>query len=235
MVELLLSRSGFANSRTSKDLSVFEPDVLAGFDAVVLNNTCPRRDYRDLFYDVFRDDADMPEDQRKSEAARLEKNLIEYVANGGGLVLLHGGTTLQNNSMAFSRMTGGSFDFHPPQQPVSIGLVEPDHPLLQGFNGQGFTITDEPYFFKNAYPEKDFRPLLYMDARELYGLDPAYLEDPIRYISWIKTHGQGRIFVCAPTHNAQNFEHAEFLEFLLSGIRYAAGSLEVPDSPAKKP
>lgn len=235
VVKLLLSQSGFASSRASKDIAVFEPEVLAGFDAVVLNNTCPERDYRDLFYDVFRKNGDMPESLRKSEAARLEKNLMDYVANGGGLVLLHGGTTIQNNSMAFSRMTGGSFDFHPPQQPVSIELAEPDHPLLRPFNGEGFTITDEPYFFKNAYSDKNFRPLLYMDARELYGLEPEYLEDPIRYISWIRAHGRGQIFVCAPTHNAQNFENAEFLEFLLSGIRYAAGSLDVPDAPVKKP
>ncbi len=233
VVKILLSQSGFAESRASTDISVFEPDVLAGYDAVVLNNTCPERDHRDLFYDVFRKNPDMPESRRKSEAARLEKNLMDYVANGGGLVLLHGGTTIQNNSLVFSRMTGGSFDFHPPQQPVSVKLAEPDHPLLGHFNGEGFTITDEPYFFKNAYPEKNFRPLLYMDARELYGLDPGYLEDPIRYISWVKTHGKGRIFVCAPTHNAQNFENAEFLEFLFLGIRYAAGSLDVPDTPVK--
>lgn len=234
VVRILAEKSGIARVVTSYDISVFERNILEQYDAVVLNNTCPKRDYRDLFYDVFREQEGMPEVSRKAEASRLEKNLIQYVADGGGLVLLHGGTTMQNNSMAFSRMTGGSFDFHPPQQPVSVRLAEPEHPLLRVFEGKTMTITDEPYFFKNAYSDKAFRPLLYMETSDLVGLDRGF-EEPVRYISWIKPHGKGRVFVCAPTHNAQNFENTVFLKFLLDGIRYAAGQLKVPDTPVNKP
>ncbi|MBC2840805.1 ThuA domain-containing protein [Robiginitalea sp. SC105] len=234
VVKLLADKSGLAQAEASRDISVFEPEKLQEYVAVVLNNTCPERDHRDIFYDVFRKDPEMPEAQRKSEAARLEKNLIDYVLGGGGLVLLHGGTTMQNNSMAFSRMTGGSFDFHPPQQPVQIHLAEPGHPLLKGFAGTGITFTDEPYFFKNAYAEKNFRPLLYMEVSELTGLDREFKES-VRYISWIKRYGKGRIFVCAPTHNAQNFENPQFLQFLVDGMRYATGQLQVPDAPLKSP
>lgn len=232
VVKILAEKSGVARSHASRDISVFEKVNLQEFDAVVLNNTCPERDHRDIFYDVYRKDPDLSESERWERAARLEKNLIEYVAGGGGLVLLHGGTTMQINSMAFSEMTGGSFDFHPPQQPVHMQLAEPDHILLRGFNAEGLTITDEPYFFKNAYDKKDFRPLLYMDARELTGLE-GEPEDPIRYIAWIKPHGKGRVFVSAPTHNAQNFENPQLLQFLSDGLRYAIGELDAPDSPVK--
>ena len=230
VVRILSAKAGIAGCLATKDIADFEADRLREFDAVVLNNTCPERDHRDIFYDVFRQDSSMSEADRRAKAAVLESNLIDFVRNGGGLVLLHGGTTMQNNSMAFSEMTGGSFDFHPPQQPVSIRPADPDHPITRPFGKEGFTITDEPYFFKNAYSEKNFHPLLYMDATTLSGLDQP-VSEAIRYISWIKPFGRGRVFVSAPSHNAQSFENGAFLQFLLNGIQYALGDLEADDAP----
>ena len=230
VVRILSAKTGIAGCTATKDIAVFEAGRLSEFDAVVLNNTCPERDHRDIFYDVFRQDTAMSEADRRAKAAELESNLIEFVRNGGGLVLLHGGTTMQINSMAFSEMTGGSFDFHPPQQPVAIGLADPDHPITRAFGREGFTITDEPYFFKNAYADKNFHPLLYMDAGKLSGLEQP-VSDPIRYISWIKPFGRGRVFVSAPSHNAQSFENGAFLQFLMNGIQYALGDLEADDTP----
>ena len=43
----------------------------------------------------------------------MENNLIQFVKKGKGLVLLHGAIVMQNNSIDFSDMVGGSFDFHP--------------------------------------------------------------------------------------------------------------------------
>ena len=228
MLKALLETSGAARCTLSKDISDLQPEKLGQFDAVILNNTCPERDYRDMYYDVYRNDPAMTEAQRRERAAAMEAGFLDYVKAGGGLVLIHGGTTFQNNSMAFSEMSGGSFDFHPPQQPVNVQLAEPGHVLLQAFEGAGFTHTDEPYFFKNAYAGKNFRPLLFMDARELTGLETP-VEDPIRYISWIKKYGAGRIFVSAPAHNAQSYENAQLLQFLLDGIQYAIGDLKADD------
>jgi type 1 glutamine amidotransferase len=230
VVRILSAKSGIAECLATKDIEAFEAGRLAEFDAVVLNNTCPERDERDIFYDVFREDAAMSEAEKRERAALLESNLLDFVRNGGGLVLLHGGTTMQNNSQAFSEMTEGSFDFHPPQQPVSVRLANPEHIITKAFAKPGFTHTDEPYFFKNAYSDKNFHPLLYMDASELTGLDGP-VSDPIRYISWIKPYGKGRVFVCAPSHNAQSFENPEFLQFLLNGMQYALGDLQADDTP----
>ena len=230
VVRILSAKAGIAECTATKDIAFFEAGRLGEFDAVVLNNTCPERDHRDIFYDIFRKDSSLSEADRRAKAALLESNLLDFVRNGGGLVLLHVGTTMQNNSLEFSKMTGGSFDFHPPQQPVPIRLAEPDHPITRAFGKAGFTITDEPYFFKNAYADKNFHPLLYMDAATLSGLEQP-VSDPIRYISWIKPYGRGRVFVSAPSHNAQSFENGAFLQFLLSGIQYALGDLAADDTP----
>ena len=230
VVNIISEKSGIATCYNTKSILDFDPDKLREFDAVVLNNTCPERDERDIFYDIFRQDSTLTEAQRREKAAYLESSLINYVREGGGLILIHGGTTMQNNSMAFSEMTGGSFDFHPPQQPLHVELADVNHPITNPLSQSGFTHTDELYFFKNAYRTKNFHPLLYVDASKVRGIDQP-IKDTIRYISWVKSFGKGRVFVCTPSHNAQTFENAAFLEFLMNGIQYALGDLNVNDTP----
>jgi len=229
---VLLAKSGAAVSTSAMDIGVFETGTLENYDAIILNNTCPERDKRDIFYDVLRKNKDLTEEQRLEKAAELEANLLRFVKQGGGLVIVHGGATMQNNSATFSEMSGGSFDFHPKQQPIKMILAEPGHPLLKAFKGEGFIHTDEPYFYKNTYADKNFRPLLYMQASELEGLDREFEED-IRYVAWIKKYGEGRVFLTSTSHNAQSFENPQLLHFLLDGVQYALGDLECDDSPVE--
>ena len=133
-------------------------------------------------------------------------------------------------------MVGGSFDFHPRNQVVTLDLVDPSHPLLAGFDGKGFIHNDEPYLFKNAYSKKNFRPLLQMDTAKL---DEATLKDKrvtsdVRYVAWIKKYGKGRVFYCGPSHQPESYESAEMLRFMLNGIQYALGDLPCDDSPIKE-
>jgi type 1 glutamine amidotransferase len=231
--QLLLAKSGAAVCTSSKDIGVFETGTIENYDAIVLNNTCSERDKRDIFYDVLRKNDALTEEQRLEKAAELEANLLRFVKQGGGLVLVHGGATIQNNSEAFSEMSGGSFDFHPKQQPIKMKLAEPDHPLLRAFKGKGFIHTDEPYFYKNSYADKNFRPLLYMQASELQGVDKTFEENK-RYVAWIKKYGDGRVFLTSTSHNAQSFENPQLLQFLLDGMQYALGDLECDDTPIGK-
>jgi type 1 glutamine amidotransferase len=127
-------------------------------------------------------------------------------------------------------MVGGSFDYHPPQQKVTLELAEANHPLLKAFNGEAFVHIDEPYLFNKAYEKKNFRPLLYMDTDKLEK-KPKPIEGNIRYVSWIKPHGKGRVFYVSPSHNAQSFENPRLLKFFLDGIQYATGDLKCNDQP----
>jgi type 1 glutamine amidotransferase len=58
--------------------------------------------------------------------------------------------------------------------------------------------------------------------------------DKIKYISWIKRHGRGRVFYSSPSHNAQSYENPELLQFLYNGLLYAAGFVDCDDSAIKK-
>ena len=98
---------------------------------------------------------------------------------------VRGAILMQNNSMPFSELVGGSFDYHSVQQEVTLELAEPNHPLLKAFEGKPFVHIDEPYLFNKAYEKKNFRPLLYMDTSKLTKKKKP-IDEKIKYFSWIK-------------------------------------------------
>ncbi len=234
LMEVLSEKTGAFLMDQSTDIKVFED--LKGYDAVLLNNNCSAGERRDLFWDELGKIEGLTDKEREKMAARLEKNLIGFVKRGGGLMVMHGAIVMQNNSQEFSNMVGGSFDYHPVQQEVRAELVEPGHPLLAGFNGQPFVHMDEPYIFKNAYFDYNFRPLLSMDASALHSLKEE-IKDPLIYISWIKRYGKGRVFYVSPSHNAQSFEDPRLLKYYLDGLQYVTGDLKCDekcdDAPVK--
>jgi type 1 glutamine amidotransferase len=232
VMKVLGEKTGAFEVEVSTDIFKFEKKNLAEYDAVVLNNNCSVGPRRDLFLDVLDKDESLTGEQRKMKAAELEVNLIQYVKKGGGLMVVHGGIVMQNNSMPFSEMVGGSFDYHPVQQEITLELAEPNHPLLKAFNGEAFVHIDEPYLFNKAYAKKDFRPLLYMDTSKLTQKKKA-IDEQIKYVSWIKKHGKGRVFYVSPSHNAQSYEDSRLLKFYLDGAQYVLGDLKCDDSPAK--
>lgn len=232
VMKVLGEKTGAFEVEVSTDILMFEKKNLKKYDAVVLNNNCSVGPRRDLLMDVLDKDQSLTAEQKKKKAAELESNLIEYVNKGGGLMVLHGAIVMQNNSMAFSEMVGGSFDYHPVLQEVTLELCEPSHPLVKAFGGQSFVHVDEPYLFNKAYTMKNFRPLLYMDTSKLTQKTKE-IDEKIKYVSWIKKFGKGRVFYISPSHNAQSFENVRLLKFYLDGAQYVLGDLKCDDSPIK--
>ena len=230
MLKIMAEKTGAFEIRNGYDIENFEKGNLDGYDAVILNNSNPSGPDRDLFADLLRQNTTLGEDEIAERAAEYEKNLMDYVAGGGGLMIMHGAITVQNNSEAFSAMTGGSFDYHPKQQEMHVKEVDPKHPLVQAFKGDGFTHVDEPYFFKNAYFDYNFRPLLYIEIDKLEGMKNP-VDEKVNYVAWIKKYGKGRVFYSSPSHNAQSMYNPELLQFFLDGMQYVVGDLKVDDSP----
>jgi len=233
MLKILAKKTNAFEIHIKFDIEHFEKKKLKQYDAVIFNNCNPSGPDRDLFADLLRQNTSLSDQEIKKRAPEYETNMMNYVKKGGGLMILHGAITVQNNSMEFSKMTGGSFDYHPKQQEMHVKEVDVNHPLVKAFNGDGFTHIDEPYFFKNAYFDYNFRPLLYIDIDKLEGMKKE-VEEKVTYVAWIKRFGKGRVFYSGPSHNAQSFENPELLQFFLDGMQYVVGDLKCDDSPLGK-
>ena len=235
MFEILGEKSGAFEVTGSTDIAMMEKDQLSKYDLVVFNNTNSKPTYRNLFVDKLSEDGSMDSVAVWKKAAQLENNILNFVKKGGGLFVIHGGNTTLNNSMAFSKLIGGSFDYHPKQQPIHVLLVDPKHPLVQAFPADGFVHTDEPYFYKNAYAELDFKPLLYFNNAEIEAQKKGQeLTEGVTYVAWIRKDGKGRVLYSSPSHNAQSFENPDLLQFFLDGMQYLAGDVKVDETPIGK-
>jgi type 1 glutamine amidotransferase len=233
--KILGSKSkGFAMT-ASKDIHQFEKASLANYDAIVLNNTCSKPDHRHLFWDQLRAESSADSAAVMAKAQELESNLIEFVSQGGGLLLLHGAVTTLNNSSKFSDLVGASFDYHPPQQQVQVKLENPSHPLVAAFPKEGFSHVDEPYFYKNAYSKLNFTPLLYFDNAQIQNQRANQeLKSGKTYVAWIRPEGKGKVMYISPSHNAQSFENPALLQFYLDGLQYVVGDVNCDETPIKK-
>ena len=133
--------------------------------------------------------------------------LLSYVANGGGLLVIHNGISLQR-SPELSAMIGARFTGHPAFGALPIQISEPNHPIMEGI--EPFIIEDEPYRF-------DMNPLLSMTILAEYEHEgkkwPA---------AWAHEYGLGRIVYLMPGHQLSAFEVQPYRELILRGGLWAA-------------
>ncbi len=235
MIEILGEKSGAFDVTTSTDIAMMQKDKLNEFDAVVFNNTNSKPQYRNLFVDKISEDTSLDSLTVWTEANKLEDNIIEYVKKGGGILIVHGGNTMLNNSMAFSKLTGGSFDYHTKQQAFQVRIEDPSHPLTKSLPVEGYNHVDEPYFYKNAYEESDFHPLTYFNNAEIEGQKKGQEKTSGKtYVSWIRKDGKGRAMYISTSHNAQSFENASILAYFLDALQYVVGDVKVDETPIGK-
>jgi len=235
--EILGKKTGAFDVDVTYDIEHLSSANLARYDVLVLNNNCSKGPRRNLLLDVLEADpkyAELTEQERRRRAEVLEQSMLDFVAGGKGLVVVHGAPVLLNNSEKFTGMVGAAFHYHPPNQEVTVRVVEEEHPLVAAFRGKGPLIhRDEPYCFNGPYEHFNFRPLLSMDVEQLKDRR-GEVDKLARYVAWIKPHGKGRVFYCSPSHFPESYESATLLRFILDGVQYAAGDLACDDTPIKK-
>lgn len=238
VIRVLGEKSGAFETTVTADIEMLAREKLASYDVLILNNNCSIGPRRNLLLDVLESDPKykgMAGEERQAKSDSLEQSLLDFVHGGKGLVVIHGAPTMMNNSAKFTEMVGAAFDYHPPNQQVTIRTVDENHPLVAAFRGKGpFIHRDEPYCFNGPYDKGDFRPLLSMDTREIKDAK-GHIGDCVRYVAWIKPYGKGRVFYCSPSHFPESYESATLLQFLLDGIQYAAGDLRCDDKPVRSP
>ncbi len=228
-IEAMGQKTGAFESVISDDISMFEPDKLKQFDAVVMDNTTG-----ELFTPKDFDKL-TPEQQKAAQdrEAALKASFLDFVKSGKGLVGIHAATDCFYKWAEYGEMMGGYFSGHPWHEPVGIKIDDPAHPVNAAFMGLPFTITDEIYQFREPYSRDKLRILLSLDVNKIdMTKDSINRADKDFAVSWVNTYGKGRIFYCSLGHREEIFWNAMILQHYLDGIQYALGDLPGDATPS---
>ncbi len=95
-----------------------------------------------------------------------ETALLDFVANGKGLVTLHAGVAMFANSDAYTNLVGGTFKSHGVGT-FTVKHILPDHPAIQGV--APFTSWDESYIHMRHNPDKTILAVHEEDGRHDHG------------------------------------------------------------------
>jgi type 1 glutamine amidotransferase len=222
-------KTGAFETVVSNDLDNFEEEALKAFDAVCFLNTT---------LEVF-----MPSEAEKKKldeaglakaterAARLEKNLLEFIKSGKGYIGIHAATDTCYNSAAYGEMVGGFFDGHPwlagTQVSIKVDPGHAKHPLVSMFT-ENLNIKEEIYQFKAPYDSKNVDMLLRLDTEKSpMNLPGIKRKDGDFGVSWVKEYGKGRVFYCSLGHNHDIYWNPTILQHYLAGIQWALGDFKV--------
>ena len=144
------------------------------------------------------------EDTRPWADEAAAARLSDFVRKGGGLLVVHAGTSGYRDLPEMIALAGGSFLSHPPTCPVTV-VPEAGHFLGAGV--EVFTEPDEHYFM-------DFDPTgweVFLTSRSDHGVQPA---------GWCRPHGQGRVVVLTPGHERAVWDNPGFQRLLGNCLRW---------------
>jgi uncharacterized protein len=129
----------------------------------------------------------------------------DFVLGGGGLLLLHAGTSYEDLPV-MRGVAGGALLRHPDQCPV---VVEPvaGHPVSSGVTV--FVEEDEHY----QMAQDDVHAKVFLVTRSAHGIQPA---------GWTRNEGSGQVCVLTPGHNPRVWANVEFQKLLGRALLWTA-------------
>lgn len=217
-VEVLGKKTGAFETVASGDPNVFLPENLAQFDAVLMNNTHESHPMLPIDFDRL---GEAEKSAAREKEAILQKSLLEFVGGGKGIVGIH--AAVATGWKEYLAMMGGPFGSHITTN-VWIKANEPAHPLCTPLSGQGLEIFDEVYVSDARDFSKGLRVLLSLDLEKMP--DPGKRDDGNYSVSWIRSHGKGRVFYCSLGHEPSTYTNPTVLRHYLAGIQFALGDLK---------
>lgn len=184
--------------------------------------------------------------------AEAQKNLEQYMANGGGLVIFHAANNAFSKWVEWNKMIGlnwmpntfgdgikivdgkmvripkgeGNGAGHGPQHPYTCELVIKDHPITAGMPAKWTHVSDELYHGQRG-------PALNMTVLVSAFDDPAATQgkgtgnnEPMVYTV---SYGKGRVFVDLLGHDVPQTQAPDNQALLARGTEWAAtGKVTLP-------
>ena len=132
-------------------------------------------------------------------------SFLEYVHEGGGLLVVHAGLAGHAQVPAMRAVTGGAFVHHPPPCEVAVE-PQPGHAITAGVDA-AFPIFDEHYFAEVDVPATD----VFMTTRSVHGEQPA---------GWTRLEGAGRVCALSPGHFKEVWLHPAYQRLLRNALQW---------------
>lgn len=144
---------------------------------------------------------------------KAQENLKKFVADGGGLALLHFACGAFSNWTEFPNLAGKVWDrknYHDPRGPFRVEVVNHEHPVTKDI--ESFDTDDELYI---CLTEDRPVELLAQARSKKTGRDHP--------MAFTLAYGKGRVFHTSLGHDARAIHAAGTAELIRRGVAWAAG------------
>jgi type 1 glutamine amidotransferase len=195
-------KSGAWDTTTSQDVSVFTPENLKHYDAI-------------MFYTT----GELPMSDAEKTA------FIHFVRSGHGFVGVHSATDTFYMWPDYLELIGGYFNDHPWHQKVTVDVMDQNSPIV-GFLGKSFQVYDEIYQISD-FQYKTSHVLLKLDPSSVNIHNPRVRRRFYSWpLAWTRHDGKGRVFYCALGHEDSTWHSEWFQKMMLNGIEWSMGTLK---------
>ena len=191
-----------------KDAGDFKIEMLADYPVVIMCKC----------------DQISPEDKTSWKTDSVQQAFVEYVENGGGLIVIHTGLVPGKNTEVLDRLTGSYFTFHPADCPVTVQPVKP-HPVTEGV--EMFCEVDEHYRLDIIADDVDIIMASYSPPQ---GDESKISEEPyhntrawIGAAAYVRSQGKGRVCVLTPGHLLPVWLNPQYQRVLENALKWCAG------------
>jgi hypothetical protein len=140
--------------------------------------------------------------------------LVEYMANGGAWLGVHGASTTEYGWPYFGALAGAWFDKHPEIQTATLTVEDGDHPATAHLPA-AWRWSDEWYDFRTN-PRPDVHVLLTVDEATYTG-GTMGTDHPI---AWCHDYAGGRSFYTALGHAPETYADPAFLAHLSGALTW---------------
>ena len=144
---------------------------------------------------------------------KQEQGLLNFVREGGGLVIVHAANNAFPDWPEYDRLIGGTWragSYHPAYGPYEVKNDDRNHVITEGI--EDFETRDEMYCGLHMQPN------IRLLAHSVYDRKPQPM-------AWIVNYGNGRVFQLALGHDVTAMENLNFIRLLVNGTKWAAGTI----------
>ena len=217
----------------SKDGSLFTPEYLAQFDALMFYTT------GDLL--------SAGKDGNPPMTPAGKAAFLDVIHNGKGFIGVHSATdtfhtdetaatdtnrprtwryrNLGEKADPYTRMIGGELIIHSVQQVAKMRVVDPGFPGLEK-RADNFELMEEWYSMTDFAP--DLHVLL---VQETAGMTGIPYQRPPYPATWARMHGKGRVFYTSMGHREDVWTNPVFQDILFGGMNWGLGNVDADVTP----